>query len=99
MKRGKHHFLDPGVFRSVNKQVLGYPVLAAGLETTLPRLHVIGAPAAWSFGPLMQFVSGTGFAARELARTMGHQSLACIASEAASAPSTQEEAISQLHFD
>lgn len=76
-----------------------YPVLAPGPETSLPGLHVIGAPAAWSFGPLMQFVSGTGFAAQELVRAIGHQSLARIASEAAAAPSPQEEAISQAHFD
>jgi hypothetical protein len=31
-------------------------------------LHILGAPAAWSFGPLMQFVSGTRYASRALVR-------------------------------
>jgi hypothetical protein len=26
----------------------------------------VGAPAAWSFGPLMRFVAGVGYAARKL---------------------------------
>jgi hypothetical protein len=34
----------------------------------VPGLHFVGAPAAWSFGPVMRFVSGTHFAARALAR-------------------------------
>ena len=44
----------------------GYPRLADGFETSLPRLHIVGAPAAWSFGPLMKFVAGTEFASPAL---------------------------------
>jgi len=44
----------------------GYPILGPGLETSVPRLHVLGAPAAWSFGPIMRFVSGTWFTGRAL---------------------------------
>ena len=29
-------------------------------------LHFLGAPAAWSFGPLMRFVAGASFASRAL---------------------------------
>ena len=47
----------------------GYPCLARqGLETSVPGLHILGAPAAWSFGPLMQFVSGARYAAQALTR-------------------------------
>jgi hypothetical protein len=46
----------------------GYPRLDAGFETSLPGLHFLGAPAAWSFGPLMKFVAGTEFAAQALRR-------------------------------
>jgi FAD-dependent urate hydroxylase len=46
----------------------GYPVLGRGFETSVDRLHILGAPAAWSFGPLMRFVAGTAFAGRELVR-------------------------------
>jgi FAD-dependent urate hydroxylase len=30
-------------------------------------LHFAGAPAAWSLGPLMRFVSGTWYASRQIA--------------------------------
>ncbi|HLJ04496.1 MAG TPA: FAD-dependent oxidoreductase [Solirubrobacteraceae bacterium] len=45
----------------------GYPVLGRGLETSIPGLHVAGAPAAWSFGPIMRFVSGSWYAGRAIA--------------------------------
>jgi cation diffusion facilitator CzcD-associated flavoprotein CzcO len=48
----------------------GAPVLAAGLESTLPGLHFAGASAVKSFGPLMRFIAGSGFAASEVTRTV-----------------------------
>jgi FAD-dependent urate hydroxylase len=48
----------------------GYPVLDPGFQSSVPGLHFVGAPAAWSFGPLMRFVAGTGFAARAVARAL-----------------------------
>jgi hypothetical protein len=48
--------------------VNGYPVLDRSFQSSVPGLHFVGAPAAWSFGPLMRFVAGTGFAARAVAR-------------------------------
>ena len=46
----------------------GYPELRNGLESSIDGLHFLGAPAGWSYGPLMRFVSGTEFAARSLTR-------------------------------
>jgi FAD-dependent urate hydroxylase len=46
--------------------VNGFPRLADGFETSVPGLHIVGAPAAWSFGPLMKFVAGTEFASPAL---------------------------------
>lgn len=46
----------------------GYPPLDSGFQSSVPGLHFLGAPAAWSFGPLMRFVAGAGFAARRLTR-------------------------------
>jgi cation diffusion facilitator CzcD-associated flavoprotein CzcO len=46
--------------------VNGYPRLGDGFETSVPGLHMLGAPAAWSFGPLMRFVAGTEFASPAL---------------------------------
>lgn len=49
-------------------RVTGYPQLDAGFQSSVPGLHFLGAPGAWSFGPLMRFVAGTEFAARALTR-------------------------------
>jgi FAD-dependent urate hydroxylase len=46
----------------------GYPVLDSGLESSVPGLHFLGAAAAYSFGPLVRFVAGTGFAGSAVAR-------------------------------
>ena len=46
----------------------GYPRLRAGLESSVPGLHFLGAPAALSFGPIMRFVVGTWYAAPALTR-------------------------------
>jgi hypothetical protein len=59
--------LPPELLASI-QQARGYPVLENGLESSIPGLHFVGAAAAWSFGPLMRFVSGTAFAAKELTR-------------------------------
>lgn len=61
----KYDFLAPKLLQSVHRSK-GYPVLKEGLETSVPGFHILGAPAAWSFGPLMQFVSGTHYASRAL---------------------------------
>jgi FAD-dependent urate hydroxylase len=63
----KYEFLAPEITRSI-RTINGYPLLERGLETSVPGLHILGAPAAWSFGPLMQFVSGTHYASRVLTR-------------------------------
>jgi FAD-dependent urate hydroxylase len=46
----------------------GYPELNTGFESSLPGLHFVGAHAAYSFGPLCRFVSGTPFTARAITR-------------------------------
>lgn len=46
-----------------------YPILSPGFETSVPGLHFLGSPAVGSFGPLLRFVAGSGFAARRLTRT------------------------------
>jgi len=34
----------------------------------VPGLHFVGKPAAWTFGPLLNFISGAHFAGPELLR-------------------------------
>jgi cation diffusion facilitator CzcD-associated flavoprotein CzcO len=63
----KYNFLAPGLVRSIDR-FNGYPRLKPGLETSVPGLHILGAPARWSFGPLMQFVSGARYASHALVR-------------------------------
>jgi len=46
----------------------GFPQLSSGFESSVPGLHILGAPAAWTYGPLMYFVAGTEFAATTVAR-------------------------------
>jgi hypothetical protein len=60
-------FLPPQMVKRLDL-VNGYPRLDSGFEASLPALHFLGAPAAWSFGPLLRFVAGTGFAARAVTR-------------------------------
>ena len=48
----------------------GYPMLRRGLESSVPGLHFLGAPAAWSFGPIMRFVCGGWYTGRALVRTI-----------------------------
>jgi hypothetical protein len=60
-------FLPRDLVRSL-RLLDGYPELTAGFEASLPGLHFVGASAARSFGPLMRFVAGTGYAARALTR-------------------------------
>jgi NADPH-dependent 2,4-dienoyl-CoA reductase/sulfur reductase-like enzyme len=48
----------------------GYPLLGPGMESSVPGLHFVGAPAAWSFGPINRFVSGGWYTGRALARVV-----------------------------
>jgi FAD-dependent urate hydroxylase len=63
----RYPFLSPELLKGV-KVTDGYPVLTRGLESSISGLHFVGKPAAWSFGPLLGFVSGAQFASSELAR-------------------------------
>src|ERR1700687_462132 len=62
----RYEFL-PGQLVSQLALIDGYPRLRSGFSSSIPGLHFIGATAARSFGPLLYFVAGTEFAAKELA--------------------------------
>ena len=66
----RYEFLAPDLLSRINR-ANGYPNLQAGFETSVPGLHMLGSPAAWSFGPLMQFVSGTTYVGKALLRHFG----------------------------
>ena len=63
----RYPFLDRALLQRT-RRVQGYPLLGPGFESSVSGLHVLGAPAAWSFGPTMRFVSGSWYAGRTLAR-------------------------------
>jgi hypothetical protein len=51
----------------------GSPLLAAGFESSVPGLHFAGASAVESYGPLMRFIAGAGYAGRSIARALAHR--------------------------
>ncbi|HVH71335.1 MAG TPA: NAD(P)-binding domain-containing protein, partial [Candidatus Dormibacteraeota bacterium] len=63
----RYPFLSSSLLNDV-RRVDGYPKLNNRFESSVPGLHFLGAPAAWSFGPLMRFVAGADFASRNLTR-------------------------------
>lgn len=65
----KYPFLGQSLVKQLNL-ANGYPVLTRGLESSIPGLYFLGKPAAWSFGPLLGFVSGAEFASNELVRAI-----------------------------
>ena len=62
-------FLPPSLLRRI-RRIGTYPQLSSGSESSVRGLHFVGATAAMSFGPLMRFVAGTGFAARSVTRAI-----------------------------
>jgi thioredoxin reductase len=56
--------------RSQLKAVEGAPVLSSRFESSVPGLYFVGIAAANTFGPVMRFAFGAGFAAQRLTQTM-----------------------------
>jgi len=62
---GRLTMLSPQLRRDV-RTVSGAPSLSADLESSVPGLFFTGLTAAPTFGPLLRFVVGTGFAAGQV---------------------------------
>lgn len=58
--------LAPEIRREVRTDA-GAPRLSAGFESSVAGLYFTGLAAAPTFGPVLRFVAGTGFAARRVA--------------------------------
>lgn len=56
--------------RSKLKAVNGSPALSSTFESSVPGLYFVGVAAANSFGPVMRFAFGAGFAARTVTRAV-----------------------------
>jgi len=85
----KYEFVAPELLQSI-RQCNGYPWLKEGLETSVPGLHILGAPAAWSFGPLMQFVSGARYASHALMQRIAGKPSAVVIRQGEPVASGQE---------
>ena len=68
----RYPFLDRELADQV-RCVDGYPVLKRGMESSVPRLHFLGAPAARTFGPVMRFVAGSWFGSVAITKTVAAQ--------------------------
>ncbi len=53
--------------------VEGSPLLGAGLQSSVPKLHFVGSYAVKSFGPLLRFIAGAPYAARTVAAAVLHR--------------------------
>jgi hypothetical protein len=65
----KYGFLSPEILSRLDV-INGYPRLRAGLESSVRGLYFLGAPAAWSFGPVARFVSGAYYCVPALVRNV-----------------------------
>jgi Pyridine nucleotide-disulphide oxidoreductase len=65
----RYRFLAPELLDEIARRG-GYPKLRRSFLTSVPGLRMVGAPAAWSYGPLMRFVAGTEFTAPRVARAL-----------------------------
>jgi len=63
----KMAMLEPQLREKIKRHD-GLPVLNGGLESSVPGLHFVGASAVGSFGPLLRFIAGSGFAASRVTR-------------------------------
>jgi thioredoxin reductase len=66
---GRLLFLSEEI-RSKIKTVAGSPILSSTFESSVPGVYFAGLAAANSFGPVMRFAFGAGFAARRITETM-----------------------------
>ncbi|MFC8517448.1 NAD(P)-binding domain-containing protein [Streptomyces sp. NPDC057257] len=64
--------LSPGLRREVARTA-GAPRLSADFEASVPGLYFTGLAAAPTFGPLLRFVSGAGFAARRISAAVSER--------------------------
>jgi len=60
-------FISDGILRNMAMADRS-PVLSRHFETSVPGLFVVGTAAANSFGPLLRFAYGAGFASKRLTR-------------------------------
>jgi hypothetical protein len=63
----------------------------------VPGLYFVGAPALWSFGPLMQFVVGTHYTSRSLLRHISRKTAGDRVRVAESSLSSDDSVLAMKH--
>jgi lysine/ornithine N-monooxygenase len=63
-------FLEPRVRQEI-RLVGSFPELSSCFESSARGLYFVGLPAAGTFGPVMRFVCGAGFAAKRVSTAIG----------------------------
>jgi len=89
---GRLTFLSTEI-RSKIKAVDHTPLLSSNFESSVPGLYFVGIAAANSFGPVMRFAFGAGFAARRITAAMMKslsKSAASVPASAAITPQNEE---------
>lgn len=61
------NYIDPALRQQV-QQYNGYPILNSWFESSVPHLYFSGALAAYNFGPICRFVTGSFGPAHQLAK-------------------------------
>jgi thioredoxin reductase len=59
----RYRFLAANLRASIYREKHGAPVLNRSFETSVDGLYIVGPAAAASFGPLLRFAAGAGYAA------------------------------------
>jgi hypothetical protein len=91
----KLQFLSAEIRRNITV-VQSAPVLSSDFESSVPGLYFVGLAAANTFGPVLRFAFGAGFAARRVNRALVRSASAKTAPVAAveAATSAQTEGTS-----
>jgi FAD-dependent urate hydroxylase len=96
MDVSKYDFLAPELTKAISR-FQGYPRLQVGFESSVPGLHFVGAPALWSFGPVMHFVVGTHYASRSLLRHISRKTAGDRVRVAESSLSSDDSVLAMKH--
>jgi cation diffusion facilitator CzcD-associated flavoprotein CzcO len=73
------------------------PMLASGYESSVPGLHFVGSSAVKSYGPLLRFVWGAGYAARTVTAFVRARSSAPVLGRTPEAFARRTETASHLN--
>jgi len=71
-------FLEPGLRQAIARTAGTWPALGRSFNASVPGLYFTGLAAAATFGPLMRFVCGTGFAASRVRAGVGRDVAAAV---------------------